>query len=238
MIARRSSAFVLVVVSVLLPVGCLHDEPARLMVAPPKVVPGDQLAIHSPDASFVDRSTIEVKFGDVVSRGIRVDDSLTIAALVPKLEPGPVKVVVRDGGDLVGEGEVTILRHPLLRLLLIYNNGDITLEHALDFNGGYGPVAESGRRVSYDVFDESGTLKYSGAVPHPAESTIEIFGDPARGETIQRVPRGDAPIHFLVPIPNLEGEITVRFFDAESGLDLTDPDDRADRTPIAEITIP
>jgi hypothetical protein len=237
-ITRYSATFVLVVTFTLLLAGCFHEEPSRLFVAPPTVVPGDELAIHSPAASFVDNTTIEVKFGDVISSAIRVDDSHSIGVAVPVLEPGPVKVVVRDRGDLVGEAEVTIVRHPLRRLRLVLRNGEVTIENAYPYNGEYGQIAKTGRRISYDVLDESGALVYSGAISHPAESTLEVFGDPALEEGIQRVERGESSMQFLVRIPNLEGRTTIRFYEAGPELDLTDPDDRALRELLTEVVIP
>jgi hypothetical protein len=192
--------------------------------------------VHHDRANFVDLDGIEVLFGDKSGYIVRILDNKTIVVKIPRLDPGPVVVTVRDRGSLVGIGGVDIMPPSKKRLYLTYDNGDIALRLQQPYTGHFDKPFPGEPRLSYDVLDDNGNLLYTNALRLPGSRGDEVLGDPSDGGGSHRILRSGR-IPFGVKIPYHDGTTIVRFYDVPVGSDLNDPQDRANRTLIDEISI-
>lgn len=211
-----------VLVALYLSAGCNHQG-TSLTTSPERVAPGKTVRVSSPRADFTDKSTIEVTFGNQKGIVVEVEDKTTIIVKVPRLDPGQVKITVRDKGRVVGGSELTILHPSKRRLHLTYADGKLELDRTVPYTGHYDRPAQSGTRLSYDVLSEKGALIYRGAVPLPGSRGVEILANPKEGGTVERVPRAGR-IRFTVKIPYQAQKTIVRFYELKPGLAFDDPD--------------
>jgi hypothetical protein len=214
--------------------GCQHTP--ELAIDVQSVAPGRTIRISSQEAVFADMSAIDVKFGDRPAAISQIDDKQTIVVVVPKLNPGQVKVTVWVKGNVVGHGGVTIAPPSKRRLFLTYDDGVIELDRVEPYTGHFDRPVGGGMRISYDVLSEKGVVVHRGAIANPGASDVEVFAEPEGGGSIRRVTRvGRIP--FVVKIPYRPGRTVVRFYVLEPGRNLAVPEDRAARTFIREFEI-
>jgi hypothetical protein len=203
---------------------------------PDNVAPGNTVHIQCEGVKLGDKSTLDVTFGDRRVSVIQIHDTNTIVVLVPQLDPGRVRVTVKEGDRLVGRGEVTIVHPSKRRLFLTYTDGEITLDRVAPYTGHFDRPTPDGPRLSYDVLNEKGVVIYTSAKPLPGSRGVEILGDPGKGGSIERLPRRGR-VRFAVKIPYQAGKTVVRFYEVEPGRDLADPQAREGRRFIREIEI-
>jgi hypothetical protein len=192
---------------------------------PERVTPGKTVRISSPQATFADKSTIEVAFGDQEGTVVEIKDKTTIVVVVPMLDPGQIKITISDKGRVVGSGSVTIVHPAKRRLFLTYKDGAIELDRVVPYTGHFNRPALGGNRLVYDVVNDRGVVIHMGAIPVPGSRGVEVFGDPGQGGSIERVSRR-GQVRFAVKIPYQAGRTVVRFYELGPGLDLADPDRR------------
>jgi hypothetical protein len=89
--------------------------------------------------------------------------------------------------------------------------------------------------LSYDVISEHGQLLYTGAIPHPATGTYEVFG-PAGSPSPHRVP-AEEPYRFAIKIPYSPSTTIVKLYEAAPGVDLATDKGRAARRLIKEFEV-
>ncbi len=209
--------------------------PVTIQITPDEACSGQTVLLRVEKAGFKDANAISVTIADQAAPIVRVVDRETIEVMVPRLSAGEARVRLEYKRGMVTEGTMMIIPSPLRRIFLQMEHDTITVERTRPYNGEYDRNATSGRRLSYDVIGENGQLLYTGAIPHPAEGTIEVFGS-AGSPSPHRVPARE-PYHFAIKIPYSRGTTIVRLYEARDGVDLSTQKGRAARNLIREIEV-
>jgi hypothetical protein len=205
-----------------------------LVMLPAQASPGQALHVRYKDPVFDKANKIEIAFGDIPGHVIKVIDPNTIKVLVPPLPVGSVEATVRVDGSVLGMVKLSVEHPPSLRLFFTRSGDQLELVRVEPHTGSFYPAPTSGRRLSYDVLDETGELLYTSAVSHPATTEMESFDEDG---TIRRVP-APGPESFFIKIPYFKGTLRIRLLEADPGLNLADPDDRERRRLLREFAIP
>jgi len=208
---------------------------APVRVIPNKACPGQTVLLRAESAGFTNTRNIRVAIGDRIAPVVRIVDSVTVEVMIPELDPGEVPIQIQYMRTTLGSATVEITAPPLRRIFLRMENDTVTVERVRPFTGEYDNAATSGRRLSYDVTSARGRLLYTGAIPHPATATFEVFGSAGRSSPI-RVPAPE-PYHFMIKIPYSSNTILVKLYEVPDSLDLATERGRAARTLIKEIEV-
>lgn len=219
---------------------CGDSYAQQAQITPSQASPGQTVFIQLKIRGFKEVGRIGVRLegpgGERTARVVGIVDERTIQVMVPKMAPGGVKVSVSYDGNTVAQGTMSIVT-PLMRRIFLQMEGDsVIVKRVRPYNGEFDPIAKSGRRLSYDVWDADSVLLYSGAIPHPAVQSSEVFG-PRAGESPARVPVTE-PASFVIKVPYAPGGLTVRLYDVGVDIDLSTPKGRAQRRSIAVIEVP
>ena len=92
-------------------------------------------------------------------------------------------------------------------------------------------------RLAFDVLNSSGGLVYTGSILHPIAGRLEVVDDSAKGEPLfHATPNSDDAV-FAINLPNVPELCSVRFYEADAGLDLASEQGRSARRFVKEITI-
>lgn len=211
-------------------------DPEPVEISPGEASPGQTVLVRVEKGRFEDRDRVGVVFGVDPGVVVQIVDRRTLEVMVPRMAPGEVRVTVTYRGEPIAEGSVTILPSPMKRLFFQMEGDSVVLSRVRPYSGEFDPSAATGRRLSYDVLSSAGELIYTGAIPHPATQTFEVFGPDDRSSP-RRV-RAREPYSFLLKVPYEPGDLVVRLFDVAPGIDLSTEDGRALRRAIAEFKVP
>ncbi|MEJ2720707.1 MAG: hypothetical protein P8181_06145 [bacterium] len=193
-----------------------------------EAAPGESIFLHREKAGFKNVDDIGVTIAGRPAPVVRIVDESTVEVMVPKLPPGPAEIRLLHRGRSLGAFEMTVDPAPLRRLFMTLDGDEFRIDRVRPYTGHYDKPATRGRRLSYDVLDQNDRLIYTGAVPFPADQTVEVFGYPKPTSVRSEKMRG--PNRFIIKIPYAEGTIRVRIFSVEDGVDLSDPRGRQRRT--------
>ena len=127
-----------------------------LVLLPAQTAPGQTVYVRYKEPVFAGADTIEVIFGDEPGYVIEVVDPNTLKVLVPTLPAGNVEAAVRTDGRVLGTITFTVEHPPLLRLYFTTSGAELELVSAEPYTGNTNIPPAGGRRLSYDVIDESG----------------------------------------------------------------------------------
>lgn len=219
-------------------VGCIPEEgPApEAGISPGSAAPGETVRVVLASASPSKGEQTAIEIGEQVAKVARVISESELEVLVPSLPAGQVKVVAREGQQVVGEGNLTVLAPTSKSLVLSFQDDKVALLATAPAGGGWWEaVDEGGRRLSFDVLSEQGGLVFTGAVNHPTLGRIEVF-EGSEPRQIHAAPVPTAAV-FAIKVPSIPGAATVRIYDVEAGVDLSTAEGRAARRFLSEIMV-
>lgn len=202
---------------------------------PQEAAPGETIFLQKENAGFKNTSDIGVMIGGRPAPIVRIIDESLVEVMVPKLPPGKAEVVLTHRGRSIGVFETTIRPAPLRRLYMTLDGDDFRIDRVRPYTGHYDRPETRGSRLSYDVVDENDQLIYTGAIRHPEEHTVEVFGYPDSTSIRREQVRG--PKRFILKIPYVDGPVRVRLFRVEDGVDLADARERKRRVFIREFEL-
>jgi hypothetical protein len=230
-LSKLSAAIAVVVVFCFGIVGC--SKP--LTGHPQEAAPGETIFLQNENAGFANIDDIGVMIGGRPAPVVRIVDESTVEVMIPKLPPGTTEISLVHKGRSLGTFETIINPAPLRRLFMTLDGDDYRIDRVRPYTGHYDRPATRGKRLCYDVVDENGRLVYTGAIRHPSDQTVEVFGYPKPTSVRREKIRG--PKKFIIKIPYMEGTARVQIFSVEDGIDLADPRGRASRLLVREFDI-
>lgn len=204
-------------------------------VVPPKARPGDQVLIQNLKGLRSEKG-LEVRFGSAGAAVVGRPDSIGLRVLVPNIQSGKTRIQVFYGGKEIGATEMEIMDAPALQMVLEMSaEGKIKTLSKQPYSGGYDQgFAHASRQLSYDILNAAGQILFSASIPYPATEQKEVFEDPKEGQ-IRRTDETLKTAVFPLKIPNIEGAVSIRLYDAAG--DLTKSSDRSKRKLLQEITL-
>lgn len=215
--------------------GCTKSriENESLIVFNKNVSPGEIVYLKINGIDSLNMKGLKVTINDQAANVTGIKNGL-VQVMVPNFKPGTanVKVMTRDSKSL--EAEVNIMESISKNLYLTLKDGKIIYVKSLPSNNKYERFKDNGnvRRLSYDIFSEKNELLVTGTAVYPA-SGMEYFDKDGKINRTDYKPSGD----FVLNIPNIQGMITVKFYEADEKTDLFTEKGMLSRKLINEITL-
>ena len=208
-----------------------------LKITPNSRQVGETVFISKNQGTFSPEAKIEVSIAEMNATVIGVTDDGVLQVLVPKAKEGSATVSVSENGQHAGNAQLTILGSSAEQLLLeLSPEGELKLIRKKDDSGGLEYQFATGEvQLNYDLIGADDNVIYSGSIAHPQKAGVEIFEDPEGTNIHREVPK--RAVVFPIRIPKLQEAVSVRFYEAEAGTDLTTRDGRSKRVFISEINL-
>jgi hypothetical protein len=181
----------------------------------------------------------KVEFGRESAQVQQVLSATNVQVLVPNIPPGEAEVRIQEALKAPGKSAtVRVLKAPTKKLVLELSGANIRLLSASERGGEYTNTPEQDqRRLSFDVLTADGNLLYTGAIVHPTLGRMEVFDEPQpEKKAMHNEPAMGAAV-FELKIPNISGEVVIKFYDVPQGADLSTPEGRAARRYVNQVTV-
>lgn len=229
------SIFVLVFIFSCVP---KKDKENVLEITPNTAQPGDVIFISKKDSAFSLESNPEILIAEKQATIITVTSEGLLQVLVPKVKSGTVSISVLENKQNVGSVELKILEASSEQLLLELNpNGELKLVRRSDVSGEVvNKFATHNIQLNYDLIGQNDVVIFSGSISHPRKIGMEVFDD-QEGTKIYRELNESQPVVFPIRIPKLKEAVSVRFYEADQGVDLTNQQGREKRVFLSEINL-
>ncbi len=200
--------------------------------------PGETVFISKNEGTFSLDSELEVSIAEKDAPIVGVSPQGLLQVLVPKVKEGTANVSVSENKQNIGSAELRILGSSTEQLLLELNEeGELKLIRKKDDLGGLeNQFATGDIQLNYDLVCQNENVIFSGSIAHPQKTGLEIFEDPEGTKIHREVPK-QMSVVFPIRIPKLDEAKLVRFYEAESGVDLTTREGREKRVFLSEIKL-
>jgi hypothetical protein len=213
-------------------------QSSRLEISPTSAHSGEMVFVKKTEGAFSNKSDIQVSISNADAPVVDVSADGLVKVLVPNVKAGSAKVQVKENKEDAGAGTLTILEAAAEQLLLeMSENGELKVIRKKDDSGDLAyHFAHGDIQLNFDLTDGNGNVIYSGSIPHPQKTGMEIFEDP-NGEKIHREAPMKKSVVFPIRIPKTKGAELIRFYEAGPDMDLTTAKGREERTFISEIKL-
>lgn len=215
--------------------GVLNIE---LSIVPSKGSPGETVLLVMPQSESDSLGVLLVYFGKTPATIIRADNRGNLLVLVPMSADGKTSVSLSKNGQKVGKTAFEILPPTARQLVLQLDDsgGDLEMLSDQPYSGGYNQGFSTPTfQLSYDLMSDNGNLLFSSSIPNPAKQGMEVFENPD-GTGIHREAKVGISV-FSINIPNLGQAATIRFYEAQPGVDLSSVEGRMERKFLREIKL-
>jgi len=208
-----------------------------LAVNPDSARPGNLVRLHQERGDFQSYDSLRVVVGGLPAYVTRVINNTDLDVLVPMQLPGTVEVKLQEGRTVTATARLAIRQTDCERVVMKMEGGHVSLLRVDPCTDAISrDVAAGNERLSFDLVDPNGRLIHTTSILHPLKTPGEAFSPSGAGATIERRPP-PSPAVFWVRVPRDPQAKTLRVYEAEARLDLTNPRDRDNRVLLDSLTV-